>query len=113
MALISYDLIYTRLMYAGRETVSKAYEQADIRLLGGKDYFCEPYMLGKATDELGKKALVSCNIPLDLVRIDLTIYKVLGHLRYRYSVCFIDVDLTYYWVKFCKEKKHAFEQLKE
>ncbi len=82
MALISYDLMHARLMYAGRETVLKACKQADITLTGGKDHFCKPYVLGKATNELRKKALISYRIPLDFIRVDLTTYKVLGHLRY-------------------------------
>ncbi|KAK3304939.1 uncharacterized protein B0T15DRAFT_364483, partial [Chaetomium strumarium] len=75
--------------------------------------FCEPCVMGKATDELGKRAPTEATRPFHFVRMDTTSYKDRGHLGYKSAMHIIDVWSSYHWVKYGKTKGEMFERLKE
>ena len=83
--------MHRRLMYASKTVVEEACKRAGIVLTAKEDFFCEGYVMGKATDQLGKEAPVQGNWPFDIVRMDLVTHKNPGHLGYRYSIYIIDV----------------------
>ncbi|KAK4205888.1 hypothetical protein QBC37DRAFT_301904, partial [Rhypophila decipiens] len=91
MATINYRTMHRRLMHASKNIVEKACRDAGIKLKGTADDFCEPCVLGKATDELGKEAPPQVDGPLQLIRVDTVQHKHTGHNGYVYSLHIIDV----------------------
>ena len=105
LASINYRTMHRRLMHASRDVVTQACKKAGIRIHGVYEKsFCEPCVMGKATDILGKEALVVADEPLSYVRADLVYHKNSGHLGYHYSVPIVDVYSGYHWVKFCRRR---------
>lgn len=97
-ALISvpYRTMHRRLMHAGRQAVEAACSRAGINLTAKNNHFCEPCVMAKMTDELGKQAPVQSNKPLDFIRVDLVTHNTPSHLGYRYSIHIIDEWTNYH-----------------
>ena len=114
LASINHRTMHRRLMHASRDVVIQACKKADIRIHGAYEkHFCEPCVMGKATDIIGKEAPVVTDETLSYVRADLIYHKHSGHLGYHYSVHIVDVYSGYHWVKFCRTKDDAYIILKE
>ena len=114
LASINYRTMHRRLMHASRDVVIQACKKAGIRIHGAYEKsFCEPCVMGKATDILGKEAPVVADEPLSYVRADLIYHKNSGHLGYHYSVHIVDVYSGLHWIKFCRTKDDAYTILKE
>ena len=115
LASINFRTMHRRLMHAPKDQVIAACKKAGIKIHGAYEAqnFCEPCVMGKARDVLGKEAPTVTEYCLDFVRVDLTFHKHAGHLGYHYSVHIVDVHSGYHWVRFCKTKDDAYHQLKE
>jgi hypothetical protein len=114
LASINYRTMHRRLMHASKAVVEAACKSAGIDLTGKDDNkFCEPCVMGKATDELGKCAPVQGTKPFHFVRVDIVTHKIPGHLGYKYSIHIIDMWSGFHWVKYAREKKDVFERLKD
>lgn len=112
MASINYRTMHRRLMHAGKAVVEAACKGAGIDLNNkDSDTFCEPCIMGKATDELGKSAPIQGSRPFHYVRIDVVTHLNPGHLGYKYSLHVIDVWSNYHWVKFARTKGEVFTRL--
>src|SRR5689334_7477775 len=97
-ASINYRTMHRRLMHAGKTVVETACKDAGIDLnTKDQDAFCEPCIMGEATDELGKRAPVQGSRPFHFVRVDMVSYQNAGHLGYKYSMHIVDVWSNYHW----------------
>jgi len=70
IALINYGVMYRRLMYAGKDTVTRACKATGIPLSESGYYFCKPCALVKAIDRFPKVVSKVASKPLDFVRVD-------------------------------------------
>jgi len=70
MALINYGVMYRRLIYAGKDTVTRVCKVVGILLLESGYYFCKPYALVKAIDRFLKVVSKVASKPFDFVRVD-------------------------------------------
>ena len=106
LASINFRTMHRRLMHAPKNQVIVACKKAGIKIHGAHDVhnFCEPCIMGKARDVLGREAPIVTENALDFVHADLTYHKHAGHLGYKYSVHIVDVHSGYHWVRFCKAK---------
>jgi hypothetical protein len=104
LVAVPYRTMHRRLMHASEDIVRKACQRAGISLTAKNDTFCEPCIMGKMTDEVGKQAPVEVNVLLDFIRIDTVLHKDASHLGYKYSLHIIDVWSNYQWVKFIRTK---------
>ena len=105
--------MHRRLIHAGKDTVIEAYNRAKIQLTAKNEDFCEGYVVGKKTNELGKQAPIQGTQPLNHIHVDLVTHHQPSHLGYRYSMHIVDVASNYHWVKFTKTKLKVFKALTE
>lgn len=115
MASVNYHTMHKRLLHAGKTAVLKACQEAGIELKGKHDdYFCEPCVLSKKTDELlPQVARPACSRPLEFIRLDLVVHGQRGHLNYLYTLHFVDVYCGFHWVKFAAEKSDCLDLIKQ
>ncbi|KAK4182020.1 hypothetical protein QBC35DRAFT_396797, partial [Podospora australis] len=89
LASINYRVMHRRMMHAGKAVVELACKRAGIDLTNTKESFCEPCVMGKAKDEMGKVAPIQAIGALEFIRMDVVTHGEPGHLGYKYSIHFI------------------------
>ena len=95
LVAVPYRTMHRRLIHASEDIVKKACQRAGISLTAKNDTFCEPCIIGKMTDEVGKQAPVEATAPLDFIRVDTVLHKDTSHLGHKYSLHIIDVWSNY------------------
>ena len=103
--------MHKRLMHVFKKIILKTCKNADIKFIKDDDFYCETCFLNKIIDIINRESS-STLIDFDqLIRTDLIFHKI-GHLGYCYFVHFIDIWLSYHWMRFVKEKHEAFQIVK-